>query len=271
MNHTYEEIRNATLDILAGRETSSYDSSQYSHLLIGVAEVFQRREGTRPAQHSILSSGEGRLSAPDAELFLEVFWDLFRHGIITLGCNDSNREFPFFRVSSFGRRILEEHQAYFFHDVSSYTKLLTDAVPNLDPVTLLYLQESMQAFKAGCLLSSSVMLGVAAEHTFLLLIEAIEQNPTHSSTFAAVSKLRMILPKLNKFKSILDQQLTSLPAEIKEDLDTHFAGIMSIIRNFRNQSGHPSGHLIDREQAYILLQLFVPYCKKMYQLKAFYS
>lgn len=270
MNHTYEEIRDAALDILAGREKSSYGASQYAHLLIGVAEVFQRRDGT-PQSMSIASSGEGRLSSPDAELFLEVFWDLFRQGVITLGCDDSSRMFPFFRVSSFGRRIIEGHQAYFFHDVSSYTKLLTDAVPNLDPVTLRYLQEAMQAFKAGCLLSSSVMLGVAAEHTFLLLIETIEKNTAESAKFAAVSKERTILPKLNKFRNILDQQLKSLPSDIKEVLDTHFAGIMSIIRNFRNQSGHPSGHLIDREQTYILLQLFVPYCKKMYQLKTFYS
>ncbi|MFL6597469.1 MAG: hypothetical protein ACJ8KF_05835, partial [Chthoniobacterales bacterium] len=34
------------------------------------------------------------------------------------------------------------------------------------------------------------------------------------------------------------------------------------------QSGHPSGKIIDREQAYILLQLFPRYCKKMYQLIA---
>ena len=56
---------------------------------------------------------------------------------------------------------------------------------------------------------------------------------------------------------------------MKEDLDTNFSGILSIIRNFRNQSGHPSGKIIDREQAYILLQLFPPYCKKMYQLMDF--
>jgi len=58
---------------------------------------------------------------------------------------------------------------------------------------------------------------------------------------------------------------------VKEDLDTNFSGILSIIRNFRNQSGHPSGKIIDREQAYILLQLFPPYCKKMYQLMDFYA
>jgi len=61
------------------------------------------------------------------------------------------------------------------------------------------------------------------------------------------------------------------PPEIKEDLDTHFMGILSIIRTFRNQSGHPTGKIIDGEQAYVLMQLFISYCKKLYQLIAFYG
>jgi hypothetical protein len=115
------------------------------------------------------------------------------------------------------------------------------------------------------------MLGVATEHTFLLLLETIAQNPSHSGTFANVEKQRTILQKVNKFKKNLDQQQKQLPSDIKEDLDTNFAGILSIIRNFRNQSGHPTGKIIDREQAYILLQLFIPYCKKMYQLMDYFA
>jgi hypothetical protein len=42
MNHSFEEIRSATLDLLAGREKASYDLTNYQHLLIGVAEVFAR-------------------------------------------------------------------------------------------------------------------------------------------------------------------------------------------------------------------------------------
>jgi hypothetical protein len=75
---------------------------------------------------------------------------------------------------------------------------------------------------------------------------------------------------LNKFKNKLDPQLKTMPSRIKEDLDTHFAGILSIIRNFRNQSGHPTGNIIDREQMYVLLNLFISYCKKMYQLMDYY-
>ena len=110
------------------------------------------------------------------------------------------------------------------------------------------------------------MLGVATEQTFLLLIEAIDQNPKHQATFAPVKEERTILRKVNKFQKILDREKNTLPSEVKDDLDTNFLGILSIIRNFRNDSGHPSGKIIDREQAYVLLQLFPHYCKKLYQL-----
>jgi hypothetical protein len=141
----------------------------------------------------------------------------------------------------------------------------------IDDVTVLYLKEAMQSFRTGCVLASTVMLGVATEHTFLLLVDTIENNATHAPTFASVGHQRTVLQKVNKFRNIMDQELRGLPAETKEDFDTHFAGILSIIRTFRNQAGHPTGKIIDREQAYVLLQLFIPYCKKMYQLMAHYS
>jgi len=268
MGHSYEEIRSVCLDLLAGREkVPRYELSQYEHLMIGVAEVFQRREGpSKEEGPRLLGGGEAQLSRADRELFLEVFWGLFREGIITLGLDDANREFPFFRVSGFGRSLLEGGDAYFFHDISSYEKAIKSQVPNIDLVTLVYLKEAMQAFRSGCLLSSTVMLGVATEHTFLLLVEIIEHNPQHAPTYASVGKERTILQKVNKFKNIVDQKAKALPPDVKEDLDTNFAGILSIIRNFRNDSGHPTGKVIDREQAYVLLQLFIPYCRKMYQL-----
>jgi len=268
MDHSYEEIRSAVLDILAGREQVIYPPSQYENLRLGVAEVFARREGSAPARRG---SPQPRLSQQDSDLFLEVFWGIFREGIITLGSDDANREFPFLRVSRTGRAIAEGGQAYFFHDVSTYTQVIQQSVPDLDGVTLLYLQEAMQAFRAGCLLSATVMLGVAAEHTFLLMLEAAESREPWKTRFQNVSSQRTILQKINKFKNVLDQHLPDVSSAIKEDLDTHFAGILAVVRNFRNESGHPTGKLVSREQAYVLLHLFVSYCKKMHQLRDHFS
>lgn len=259
MNHSYEELRDVAFDLLVGREIGSYGISQYQNFMISVAEVLESR-----ARNQRVSNA--RLSSHDSELFLELFWDLFRQGIITLGLNDSNREFPFFRVSSFGKKILEGENPYFFHDVSTYESLIRIRIPQIDPTTLLYLKEAVQAFKTGCVLSSSVMIGVATEHSFLLLIEKIENNNTHSTTFKKVFNERGILRKVNTFKKIIDNDKTLLPSKVKEDLDTQFASILAMIRNFRNESGHPSGKIIDREQCYILLQLFIPCCEKIYQM-----
>ena len=270
MNHSFEEIRSVAIDLLAGRETASYDLNQYERLLLAVSDVFQRRDGGPPRQGHF-STAQATLSNHDRELFLEVFWALFREGVITLGMNDANRQFPFFRITEFGQRLIDNQQVYFFHDVSSYEALITSEVPQIDSVTLLYLKEAMQSFRTGCVLASTVMLGVATEHTFLLLVEKVEQNATHATTFANVGQQRTILQKFNKFKNILDQEARNLTPELREDLDTHFAAILSIIRTFRNQSGHPTGKIVDREQAYVLLQLFIPYCKKMYQLMAHYT
>jgi hypothetical protein len=272
VDHSYEEIRSIALDLLAGRERASYDLSQYQNLLIGVGEVFQRRE-SQPQQNAgtVFGRGSTSPSPKDCETFLEVFWSLFREGVITIGLNNSNREFPFFRLTGFGRAVVQNQQPYFFHDVDSYERVIKTEVPDIDPVTLIYLKEAMQAFRVGCILSATVMLGVASEHTFLSLLEAIANNPSHAATFANVEQQRTILQKFNKFKNILDQQLGTLPSAIKEDLDTQFAGILSVIRTLRNQAGHPTGKIIDREQTFVLLHLFVPYCKKMYQLIAHFS
>ena len=269
-DHGYEEIRAAALDLLAGREKASYDVNQYEHLMIGVAEVLQRRGQLQQQQHVFIGGGNPSLSNADREIFLEVFWGLFREGVTTLGMNDSNRQFPFFRVSAFGQRILANQDTYFFHDVSSYEAMIRKEVREVDPVTLVYLKEAMQAFRAGAILASSVMLGVATEHTFLLMLEIAVANTTWGTKFNKANNERMILTKVTKFKDVLDGNLTALTPQIREDLDTHFAGILSIVRNFRNQSGHPSGHIISREQCYVLLQLFVPYAKKMYQLQEFF-
>jgi hypothetical protein len=259
MDHSYEELRDVALDILAGRERGSFGSDQYQHLKIGIAEVLESRSRNQRVFNA-------KLSSHDSELFLELFWDLFRQGIITLGLNDDNREFPFFRVSSFGKKLIEGQNPYFFHDVSSYEKVILSSVPQADTITLIYLKEAMQAFMSGCLLSCSVMLGVATEHSFLKLLDAIEANATYNSLFKNAFSQKTILQKLNKFKNVLDQNLSILSSDAKEDLDTNFSGIISMIRTFRNESGHPSGRIISREQCYILLQLFIPCCKKIYQL-----
>lgn len=115
------------------------------------------------------------------------------------------------------------------------------------------------------------MIGVAAEHAFLSLLEVIEANPTHKSTFRNALAERLILRKFNAFRKAIDSQIPKMPHEIQEGIDTQLSGTLDIIRTFRNESGHPSRKIISREQCYVLLNLYVPYCKKIYQLMKYYK
>lgn len=254
MENTYEEIRKAVIDILSGHRKITYPPNQFRHLELGVAEVLNTS-----------------LTRDEKEIFLEIFWDLFRTGIITLGIDAANPNFPWCRVSSFGKKILKNQDLYFFHDVSSYEKIVRESIPDIDPVTLVYLKEAMQTFLSGCYLSSTVMIGVSNEHSFLKLLETVEKNAKYKPKFKNVFTEKTILQKLIKFINILHQIQTNLTPDIKEDLDTNFSGIVSMIRNFRNESGHPTGKIISREQCYILLHLFIPACKKIYQLINFFK
>lgn len=265
MDHSYEEIRKATIDILSGRERSSFQPNQFVHLRIGVAEVIQKRDGTPPSQ------GTAHLSQNDQDLFQEVFWDLFRQNIITLGTSgDPSAAYPWFRISSFGKKALANDDVYFFHDLTSYEKIIRENIPNIDEITLFYLKEAMQAFIVGCRLSSAVMLGVALEYTLESLYDVVGANGKYASHFHNVLKEQTLLRKFNKFKQKLDEKKSDLPKGLREDLDTNFDMIVSLIRNYRNESGHPTGAVISREQCYVNLQLFIPCCKKIYDLMEYY-
>ena len=61
-------------------------------------------------------------------LVRDVFWDLFRQGFITLGLNDSNPNWPWFRLSHFGERALKTQSPYRFHDTGSFIGLVRTEV-----------------------------------------------------------------------------------------------------------------------------------------------
>jgi hypothetical protein len=79
------------------------------------------------------------------------------------------------------------------------------------------------------------------------------------------------MTKRHKFKQKLDEKKQILSKEMKEDLDTNLDMIVALIRNYRNESGHPNGKVLSREQCYVNLQLFIPCCKKIYDLMNFFK
>ncbi len=269
-DHAYEEIRSVAIDLLSGRIHGERNNEQLSGLKHNIGCALAARDGVNPTASNSYGR-QGTLSYADSELADEVFWDLFRQGIVILGLDDHNQGLPWFRVSSLGKKLIEQGEPYFFHDLSSYEAVIRKAVPVIDGTILLYAKEAMQAYLSGCLLSATVMIGVAAEGLFLKLLDLIEQHATWGQTFKNVFEQRTILPKLNKFINLAEQHLMKvLPSEVKENFNTELVGIQNMIRNARNEAGHPSGKVISRDECFVLLRLFIPYAKKIHDLSGFF-
>lgn len=260
MPASYEELRDLTVGILLGEEEVEVPQ-QWVNLKNAVALVMAQRRGER------IDYPQPSLAPYDAELLRDVFWDLFRQGHITMGMNDNNAQWPFFRLSHHGKRMLKDGSPYRFTDASTYIAMVRKHVPDLDDLTKLYLEEAVGAFYAGCLLASCVMLGVAAENRFNMLLDAAATSEKHPGTFTGAAKEWGALRRINKFTAALQPLQKAMPQDVRDDLDSHFQGIQSVIRVARNESGHPSGEVKERDSVFVFLQLFAPYARKMSQLQ----
>jgi hypothetical protein len=254
--HSYEEIRTVIVDILSQREPVEQEPTQWTSLIAGVEEVFARRQDL----HTPLHPG-------DTELVRDVFWDLFRQGVITLGFNEYNPMWPWFRLSNFGQRALQGQTVYRFHDTASYLGMLRTAVPDITPEVTAYVEEAVGTFYADCLFASCVMLGVAAEAEFLRLIQVASENKEHGAKFTPALNAKFISQKITKFQAALNPLKSTLPKEATENVDTNLSMVQGVIRMARNDAGHPAASSPQREQVYIFLQLFIPLALQLMRLR----
>jgi hypothetical protein len=258
--HSYEEIRDVVIDVLLKRDLNV---TQFVQVLEKVAVELEKRHHIPQRQSGALDY----MHKNDKELAREVFWDLFRQGFITLGTDNANSGWPWFRLTRFSETVLK-HAPYRFHDTSSYIATVKKAVTDLSREAELYLDEACASFYSDCLLASTVMLGVAAEAEFLRLVDVATGSRKYGIYLAATKKAKFIKEKIDLFHRSIKPYLKDLPREASEDFDTRVLFIQSVLRIARNDAGHPSGSPPpSREQAYINLQLFIPFARQLMKLR----
>jgi hypothetical protein len=256
--HSYEELRGVVIDILIGTENTFQDGN-YANLVVGVANVLVKRGAPYNDNH-LASPGGVRMQPTDVELVRDIFWDLFRQGIITLGRDENASSWPWFRVSHHARETLLKKSPYRFHDVASYLKLVRNEAVDISDAAVSYLEEAIATYYADCLLASCVMVGVAAEVEFIRMIEQGAKNALCGVEFAAAQKEYLIRRKIIEFQKVLPRMPKSIREAAGEDPDTYMNGIQSVLRIARNEAGHAlSSKPPLREQVYIYLQMFVPF------------
>jgi hypothetical protein len=267
--HSYEEVRDAVVSVLLTPSGPDYPA-QFLSLVGAVGMYFHARE-PRPSGGGItVYMPTEDLHPADAESVRDVFWDLFRQGHITLGLNNSNPAYPFFRLSRFGRDNLGTSAENRFHDTKTYLDLVRGRAPNLAPGTETYLEEAVAAFYAGCYLSACIMLGVAAETEFLRLADEIVVSTKFPGQFAGVAKETFVKSKIDRFRRSLEPIRSQLAPKKKfENLDANLSAIQAALRVARNDAGHPTGSPAPgRDQVYVFLHLFPSFAEQVSDLRA---
>ena len=263
----YEEIRAIIVEILLDENSYLYVNQvpQYQLLL---QETLRRidQKNLSPQDGSFVSSP---MRSPNSELIRDAFWDLFRQGFITIGANNSNENWPFFRLSHLGKQELKVNEPLRFHSVENFLKLIKASAPDLSEITEKFLAEAVRAFYSGCLLSACVMLGVAAESEFNFLLSVAKKSRDHSNLFLKIKESEPIRKQALSFQHALDGIKKTLePWNKFENIESNLNHIQSVIRVFRNDAGHPTADNVpDRLKVYVYLQLFIPFAEQVYELR----
>ena len=249
--------------------------SQVADLEIAAGNLKAKMQGVTPQQRGFVSDGRGYLERGEATLINELIWSFIVQGILVPGTNDSNQGWPFLRLTDYGQRCVHEHQIL-PHDPDGYLKDFLGEIPSADPVVLEYLAEALQCYLRDLNRAASVMLGAASEKAVLLLIDSYVASISDATKQAQVKnqveKANSIFRKFEIFEKGFVHIKANLPKQLTDNVDSLLRGVFDLIRNSRNDAGHPaSGISVSRDTNYSHLRLFVPYCKRIYELMGWFA
>ena len=107
------------------------------------------------------------------------------------------------------------------------------------------------------------MIGCAAEKAMLQLIETLGNainDAGKKAKFEKDTKTRMISQKYAILWKIIEPLASSLPDELGMDLHVILDRVFDLIRTTRNDAGHPTGKIIEKETVHANFLLFPNYC-----------
>jgi len=264
-----EEIRSLALEALRNfiseKTCGDFVGLQHTYLIYEI-ECIAAQKGLIPTP-SGGRSNDARVNENEFAKILEVVSDLMTERIIMWGMNRSNLAPPFMSITSYGKKMLAGEDVV-PHDPEGYIKMFKNKVPNSDPLILTYLTESVQTFRTGNLLASSTMLGVASEAAFDILFDAITKALTgpKKQSFEKLAESIRTKTKFDEMMKVIEQNKNKFPQEIEENISSELDGIFNLIRYQRNDTGHPTGKIITRDQMFVSLRLFIMYCSKVYAI-----
>lgn len=249
-------IQTALLTILkSGRTDKRLGQGRY-YLYEEVAQAFAGSE--RPTQRQVMSA----------------IWSLIGQGLAYIDHSQPSPDNWRVELSESGRRAADDEQVN-PDDAGAYIDRLRQRVPDASPTVLMYADESVRSYMNRCYLASAVMLGVASEAAFLEMATAFGSwlpVGQHQKYVQLIGNPHAnFISKFGEFRKRLEPFRTDLPSDLADGLTLTLDAVLDLLRIYRNDAGHPTGKSLDREQAFINLQMFSRYLEKLYALKTVFK
>ena len=205
----------------------------------------------------------------------EVFWQLVTEHILLPGEGAENPNLPFFRLTKYGADVLQDESGH-PHDPAGYIRRLKEVIPNIDPTVLAYTSESLQSLLHGRPVASTLLLGVAAERVFLLVYKEMENslpNEKERKSFRKMGNRGSMKEKLKLVQRNVEALYSATPKlnGIPENVSLTVIGIYDLLRNIRNDLGHPreAPPNVSREDAYDYLVTFRGFYRRAEEFRDF--
>lgn len=187
---------------------------------------------------------------------LDLFWEYMRSGLIAPGSSLDKPTLPFAHLTRRGWKFLkgEEFNPY---DSDGYLKKLKAKVPLASDIVCIYVLQATKALQAPAYLAATVMIGAASEAAIWELAEAVDKyldgDVSQPSYRKHVFPGRASPPRPNKWtpiktvfgkvRVIVDKAIADkrLDRNLSEGTEVILNSTFWLIRNDRNEAGHPQG------------------------------
>jgi len=160
-------------------------------------------------------------------------------------------------------------------EIERFPEVLRERIPEIDPVIVRFVEESIVTVKAGSNLGCAFLLGGASEKSILILIDTYAQSiPDEDMRKRFISRTsgKFISRVFDEFKGSWKSSLNK-PSGYgwTNDIEVKIEQIFQFCRICRNEAGHP--HLppnLDKGVLLANMGQFVKYAEDLYELIRFY-
>jgi hypothetical protein len=91
-------------------------------------------------------------------------------------------------------------------------------------------------------------------------------NPELKNRLEKIQNKNDLKGKFELVYAELDKVKTNFDFDIRDTMETNLKGIFHLIRLQRNDSGHPTGKTVSKDQMLVYLQMFPSYCETVYRI-----